>query len=314
MMAGDGEANASGANVGQANAGEASTGETERLRARVAELERELAALRSAPGGVDEGLRTRVSLLEAVLDSCPVYIYAKDVDGRFLLANQSMATLLQKPMQGIVGRTDHDLFPKEHADLYRSYDLRVLEAGPMTNEDTVEIDGRVQCMVTAKFPVRDADGKTYAVCSVTTDVTKLKEAEEENRRLQAEMLRIHVESLRALSTPLLPIAKGVVLMPLLGHLDEGRARDALEKLLMDVSSLRASIVILDITGMLTVDANVADTLLRATRAVKLLGASVVLTGVQPATARTVMDLGVELSGVKVLNTLQSGIAYALSRS
>jgi anti-anti-sigma regulatory factor len=72
-------------------------------------------------------------------------------------------------------------------------------------------------------------------------------------------------------------------------------------------------VILDITGVPGVDAQVADALVRSARAAKLLGAEVILTGIQPEIARTLVELGVDLGGIVSLGTLQGGVAHALRR-
>ncbi|WP_438028272.1 STAS domain-containing protein [Sorangium sp. So ce233] len=133
-----------------------------------------------------------------------------------------------------------------------------------------------------------------------------------SRVLQEEMLRVQEATLRALSTPLLPIAEGVVVMPLIGTLDAQRAQQALETQLAGVVDHQTAQVILDITGVPVVDDLVASALARTAKAVRLLGAQVLLTGVQPATARTLIDLGVDLGGIRTLSTLQSGVAYALA--
>ena len=87
----------------------------------------------------------------------------------------------------------------------------------------------------------------------------------------------------------------------------------LETLLEGVAVSRASTAILDITGVPVVDTQVANALLRAAQAVKLLGAQVVLTGIRPEVAQTLVGLGADLSGIVTRATLQSGIAYGMDR-
>jgi rsbT co-antagonist protein RsbR len=88
----------------------------------------------------------------------------------------------------------------------------------------------------------------------------------------------------------------------------------MESLLEGVAYYQAEVAILDITGVKVIDTQVADALMRTAQAVRLLGASVVLTGIQPGIAQTLVHLGVDLSGIVTRSTLQSGIAYALSQA
>jgi PAS domain S-box-containing protein len=147
--------------------------------------------------------------------------------------------------------------------------------------------------------------------AILHDVTDELAAEAERSALQAQVIEAQRQALRELATPLIPIADGVIAMPLVGSIDRDRTSQLLEALLGGIVAHRASVAILDITGIKSVNAEVADGLVRAARAARLLGAEVVLTGVGPEVAQTLVGLGAELSGIAVRSTLQSGIAYAL---
>jgi rsbT co-antagonist protein RsbR len=114
-----------------------------------------------------------------------------------------------------------------------------------------------------------------------------------------------------LSTPVMPVHEHVLVVPLVGAIDEERARRITERLLAAVSERRAHVVILDITGVSELDAVSADGLLRAAKAVQLLGAKVLLVGVHPNLAVSLTRRDVDLRGLKTLADLQSGIEYAL---
>jgi len=126
-------------------------------------------------------------------------------------------------------------------------------------------------------------------------------------------LRAQEAALRELSTPLIPVSDDVVVMPLIGAIDSRRAQQVLETLLHGLANRRATTAILDITGVLVVDTQVANALLQAAQAVRLLGARVILTGVRPEVAQTLVGLGVDLRGIITRSTLQSGIADALGQ-
>jgi predicted ATPase/GAF domain-containing protein len=139
-------------------------------------------------------------------------------------------------------------------------------------------------------------------------------AEESRAELKEEIIRAQIERLQELSTPLIPIASGVVALPLIGIVDGERAQQVLEAALMGARKARAKVVIVDITGVRQADAEVASTLLRTGRALGLLGAEVVITGVRPEVAQTLIGLGVDLGAIVTLGTLESGIVYALERT
>lgn len=102
-------------------------------------------------------------------------------------------------------------------------------------------------------------------------------------------------------------------MPLIGSIDSMRAQQIIETLLEGVNTTGAHIVILDVTGVPVVDTQVANTLLRSAQAVRLLGAEVLLTGIRPEVAQTIVGLGLDLSHIRTMASLQDGIVYALSR-
>ncbi|MCS6879898.1 MAG: STAS domain-containing protein [Oscillochloridaceae bacterium] len=131
------------------------------------------------------------------------------------------------------------------------------------------------------------------------------------RETEDRMLAAQREALRELSTPLIPITDDVVIMPLIGVIDSSRAHMVMETLLDGVTRQQARLVILDITGVPVVDSQVAQALIQAAQAVKLLGARVMLTGIQPQIAQTLVHLGVDLSGIQTQSSLQAGIAVAL---
>jgi anti-anti-sigma regulatory factor/HAMP domain-containing protein len=120
--------------------------------------------------------------------------------------------------------------------------------------------------------------------------------------------------LEGVSTPVLPVAEGVLLMPLIGALDDQRAAQALQVLLQTVEAQGAGIVILDVTGLPLIDMAVAATLLRAAQAVRLLGASVILAGIRPEVAQTLIALDMRLDLLLPVANLQAAVALALRRS
>jgi PAS domain S-box-containing protein len=163
------------------------------------------------------------------------------------------------------------------------------------------------------FPIRNAQGEIYRIAGIAADITMRKQSEEAIRlsSMQAQVIRAQESALRELSTPLIPISDRVVVMPLIGAIDSRRAEQVMQTLLDGLVSRRADIAILDITGVMIVDTQVANALIAAAQAIKLLGATAILTGIRPEVAQTLISLGIDMRGIVTCGTLQSGISYAL---
>lgn len=126
-----------------------------------------------------------------------------------------------------------------------------------------------------------------------------------------EVIRAQTVAINELSAPIIPIYRSVLVLPLVGAIDSRRAVVLMETLLDGVARQQASIVLLDITGVPIVDTGTAHHLIQAARAVRLLGAQIVLVGIGPEIAQTIVQLGVDLSGIVTRSDLQAGFAFAL---
>jgi anti-anti-sigma factor len=175
----------------------------------------------------------------------------------------------------------------------------------------VRHDGTTFPAMESCFTIYDAEGNPLSMVGIVRDMTEHYQREQERATLQEQIISTQREALRELSTPLIPIADNVVIMPLIGSIDSTRANQVMETLLEGVASHQASTVILDITGVQIVDTQVANTFIRAAQAVKLLGAKVMMTGIQPQIAQTLVNLGVDLSSMDTRSSLQAGILAVL---
>jgi predicted ATPase/GAF domain-containing protein/anti-anti-sigma regulatory factor len=138
-------------------------------------------------------------------------------------------------------------------------------------------------------------------------------AEAEREALQLRVIDAQRERLAELSTPIIPITDDVVVMPLIGTMDESRATELMEAALRGAAERPVRAVILDVTGVKNGDARVAETLVRTASALRLLGAQSILTGVRADIARSLMESGTELAGIVTKSSLQAGIAFALGK-
>jgi rsbT co-antagonist protein RsbR len=121
----------------------------------------------------------------------------------------------------------------------------------------------------------------------------------------------HQAAIRELSTPVIRVYDRVLLLPLVGTIDSHRAHQVMEAVLLNIVEAQAKCIIIDIAGVPVVDTRVADHLLKTTAAVRLLGAQTVLTGITAQVARTMVQLGVDVSAMHTVSRLSDGIELAL---
>jgi rsbT co-antagonist protein RsbR len=131
-------------------------------------------------------------------------------------------------------------------------------------------------------------------------------------KAQQQALADQAELIRRLSTPILPLLQGLLVLPLIGELDAGRAAQAMERLLESVVEHRASLTIIDVTGIPTIDVEMARYLIMAAQAVRLLGARVVVAGISASVAKAMVELGIELGDVATYSNLQAAVKHALA--
>ena len=132
--------------------------------------------------------RSDQQLLQIVIDNSPYLIYAKNLDGKFILASQSLSKFFnQQGPEQLLGKTSHDFLPKEIADQHRTNDLEVITRQSVVSfEETASTKDGLHTFLTNKFPLFDGNGKIYAVCGTSVDVTDLKRAEEEKIKLESQ--------------------------------------------------------------------------------------------------------------------------------
>lgn len=245
-------------------------------------------------------LRMYERLVSMALDLASVL----DFEGKILFANPAWEETLGYPISELEGQMVKDLI---HPD-----DITAVEEAAA---ELVASGGRA-VRYESRWRHRNGTYRNleWSVCAVFDEQRTYAFARDVTARKEAEaLIRQQEASLLALSTPLIPISDKVLVMPLIGSLDSRRAEQVLATLLRGVSDRSANAVILDVTGVSLIDSHVAEALVRAARAVGLLGARVILTGVRPDVAQTLITLGVDLTGIVTCATLQSGIARATGR-
>ena len=276
----------------------------------------------------EETRRKAEVLHRTVLDSLPVGV---------MLANQAREMVIYNPAQqrmvgGVAQYDDGDLtgaygifmadgvtpLPMETCGLVRALHGEQSEEEIVVRNPRLETPGRQHVIWT---PMRDEDGEVYGALGLTQDITLQRELELKLRQRNEELaaseaaktelidkLRYSIEELQ---NPILEVWDDVLVMPIIGVVDSRRTADMVQRLLAEVARSQASYVIVDLTGVEIVDTRTADHLIKLVRKVEVIGAHCVLTGIRPAVAETLVDIGVDFGRITTLRNLKHGLREAM---
>jgi rsbT co-antagonist protein RsbR len=247
-------------------------------------------------------------LLRLLVDNIADYaIVLLDLNGRVLNWNPAAERLKGYAPEEIIGQPFSRFYTEE--DVRRGKPQSELETA--AKEGRFEDEGwRVRkngsrfwanVVITA---LRDEAGTLRGYGKLTRDLTERKEAEDKIKRQAQEILEMA-------SVPVVQVWEGIVLVPLIGTLDSARTQQLMERLLQHVADSGSPVAVIDITGVPTIDTQTAQHLIETVSAVRLLGAAVVLTGVRPTIAQTLVHLGVDLSHVATRSSLAAGLRTAM---
>lgn len=245
----------------------------------------------------------------SMIESLPLGILAvKQEHDQLLLetCNPSFRKLFQLDDPEIQGKPIAEVLPfinenlKEHLNNTATQGDEWQGEISKENENVIEFSSEVYVFQTN--PGR--------VVAAFVDSKERKEAEIERQRLQQEIIEAQKAAIKELSTPIIPLMDGIIVMPLIGSIDTNRARDIMRALLAGISEHRVKIVIIDITGVPMVDTGVAAHLDSTIQAARLKGTNTIITGVSDAVAETIVDLGVEWNNVQTVRDLQTGLELA----
>jgi rsbT co-antagonist protein RsbR len=233
------------------------------------------------------------------------------MEGQVRYSNRAWAAMAGRPDGGVGAPLAELLHPDERERLQQAL-AQLRERGVWQSEWTYERpDGSSFPGQVSLILLENAQGQPQAISAIVRDLSEQRRADEERVALQEQVIDAQRVALREVSTPLIPLADDVVVMPLVGAIDSARAQQIMEVLLEGIAQYQAETVLVDISGVRVVDTQVADALLRAARAVQLLGAQIILTGISAEVAQTIVHLGADMGRIMTRANLQDGLRYAL---
>lgn len=254
----------------------------------------------------DEDRRKADIQFRAVIETVIDGVIVIDERGMIEIFNPAAERLFGYREDEVIGCNVMMLMPKSYAEKHDGYIDRYLDTGE------AKIIGTGRELVAQRkngmtFPMElsvseMSIGERSKFVGIIRDISERKDAEkqiEDQRR-----------SLLELSTPVIKLWEGIVLLPLVGVIDTYRAKKMTEVLLESISQDEARVAIIDITGVAVMDTSVGQHMLKAVTAASMLGSHVILTGIRPETAQTLVKLGIDLSGIRTLGSLRTGLTEA----
>jgi anti-anti-sigma factor len=273
-------------------------------------LQRQVAALQSRVAELEQHEQS-LQVFKQTVDKAPDGVVVTNLTGQITYANAAWVSM-SAYADGGLGKTLSEIVAEDERDKLPTAIQQVMTQGFWRGEwNYLRADGETFPVQISAFVIRDNQSQPQAITALVRDLSEQRQAEEERLALQEQVIDAQRAALREVSTPLIPLADDVVVMPLVGAIDSARAQQIMEVLLEGIAQYQADTVLLDISGVRVVDTQVADALLRAARAVQLLGAQIILTGISADVAQTIVHLGADMGRIMTRANLQEGLRYAL---
>jgi rsbT co-antagonist protein RsbR len=231
-----------------------------------------------------------------------------------LLDTEGVIRSWNRGAERLKGYTAEEVIGKHVSIFYTQEDIRsglaerelrqATETGRFEAESwRLKKDGKRFLAMVTLMPVRDEAGKQIGFVKVARDLTERVERE--------NLLQKQRDEIMELSTPVIQIWERILALPIIGTLDSQRAARLTESLLERISSEEAEFVILDISGVPTIDTQVAQHMLKTVQGARLMGAESIISGVRPETAQAMIHLGIELGSLRSRATLRDALQLAL---
>ncbi len=259
-----------------------------------------------------EARTTDLRQYERIVATSPNFIAVVDRDYIYRLANETYLKSHGLTEEQIIGHHAIDIIGQERFEkMAKSLIDRCFAGETVSYQTWLDLSNGRRFINIIYFPYYNDDNTITGIVINAQDITAQKEMEDEQARLQQEVIEAQQRAIQELSTPIIPIMEGIIVMPLIGSIDTLRAKDITRALLKGITQYRAQVVILDITGVPIVDSVVAAHLDKTIQAAKLKGTRPIITGITEAVAESIVDLGIDWGRIETLRDLQTGLRVAL---
>lgn len=238
-----------------------------------------------------------------ILDQIPTAVMAVDKELRITYMNNAGRRTVNRKWEDISGKRCCDIWNSSHCNTEECRMHKAIESGKMHSARTeVTIGDLKSPFEYYAVPLKDDKGEIIGGLEFVVDI--------KDQILYEERLKEQSRTIREMSTPTIELWKGVLVLPVVGVVDSMRAQHMMESMLNKIAETHSKVIIMDIQGVAALDTAVANHLIKITIATKLMGCECILSGITPAVAQTIIQLGIDMENIKTKSTLSDGLGEA----
>ncbi|MBW1850872.1 MAG: PAS domain-containing protein [Deltaproteobacteria bacterium] len=240
-----------------------------------------------------------------ILEQIPTPLMAVDRDLKLIFMNAAGCGFLGKKWEDIKGRHCFELFNSLHCQTPECQMQKVMDGGDScTARNELKINGRTVHIEYTADALKDENGNIEGGLEYIIDITA--------KVRQEQKLQEQSRTIMEISTPAIKLWDRIVILPVVGVVDSLRAQKMMDAMLKKITETSSKVIILDIQGVAAVDTAVANHLIKIAKATKLMGCQCIISGISPAVAQSLVQLGIDLGNVITNSTLQDALANALA--
>ncbi len=244
-------------------------------------------------------------LCDEILNQIPTTIMAVDREMKIIYLNKAGENLIGTSFEDVKGKPCGKVFNSAHCDNEKCQMKKAMEMDISSSaRNEIEIHGKKSPIEYFTAPLKNEEGKIVGGLEYILDITE--------RVKHEERLKEQARTIREISTPAIKLWEGVVVLPVVGVVDSMRAQQMMETMLNKIVATSAKVIILDISGVAAVDTAVANHLIKISKATGLMGCQCIISGITPAVAQTIVQLGIEMGTVQTQSTLSDALGSAFS--
>lgn len=238
-----------------------------------------------------------------ILDQIPTTVMAVDKELNVIYMNDAGKKAVGKKWEDIFGKRCCDIWNSLHCSTSECHMHRAIESGEAYSaRNEITIDNIKTPVAYHVVPLKDENENVIGGLEFIVDIT---ESVQYEKRLNEQS-----QTIREMSTPTIELWDGVLVLPVVGVVDSMRAQHMMDSMLNKIAETYSKVIIMDIQGVAAVDTAVANHLIKITRATKLMGCECILSGITPAVAQTIIQLGINMDNIKTKSTLSDALAEA----
>lgn len=238
-----------------------------------------------------------------ILDQIPTAVMAVDTQMKVIYLNAAALAVLGKTREECVGKPCSDVIVTSVCNTEGCIMRKAMDSKEtLTTRMEIEVHNRAIPMECYAVPLKDREGNVVGGLEYALDISE--------RVLYEQKLQEQSRTIREISTPAITLWDGVVVLPVVGVVDSLRAQYMMDTMLEKIMETSSKVMILDIQGVAAVDTAVANHLIKITKATKLMGCQCILSGISPAVAQAIVQLGIDMGDIKTNSTLKDALQTA----